>query len=332
MTKPLDVSGKKYGEWEVLYKSRIDEKGQTFYFCRCSCGNEKEVKYGNLSSGTSTNCGHISKKYKDICENDVFGSWTVIKKDESSKINGAYWLCRCSCGKERFVYGQSLLKGVSTNCGHKHNDGINVGDVFGRLTVIEFLGTQGGRSSIWKCCCSCGNIVDIKSSDLKCRGTISCGCYRSELSSKRATEMAIKNNQHFIKNHDWYFKTKRKTIKCKSSYEVFLWNYFYWVLGEKIEYEKKTFNISPKSRYTPDFYVEKYDIWIETKGSFSFSEKQKEKIKIVSKKINLKVLFWDDIRKLCELKYKTLKSYFDNSKRLNISIEEYLGERIYLKE
>lgn len=41
-----------------------------------------------------------------------FGKWTVIERRDRSK-----WLCICDCGAQREVYGPSLTKGVSTNCG-----------------------------------------------------------------------------------------------------------------------------------------------------------------------------------------------------------------------
>ena len=46
---------------------------------------------------------------------DRFGCWEVIEKSES-KHNQAYYLCRCTCGKEGKVNGSSLRKGKSTKC------------------------------------------------------------------------------------------------------------------------------------------------------------------------------------------------------------------------
>lgn len=45
-----------------------------------------------------------------------FGKLTVINRIED-KRNGAWWLCRCDCGKEKVIKGQSLRDGLSHSCG-----------------------------------------------------------------------------------------------------------------------------------------------------------------------------------------------------------------------
>ncbi len=46
----------------------------------------------------------------------VFGMWTVIGLAEVKKGHGAFWLCRCQCGRERAVIGKSLRIGDSSGC------------------------------------------------------------------------------------------------------------------------------------------------------------------------------------------------------------------------
>ena len=45
-----------------------------------------------------------------------FGSWTVLRKSKAKRRH-AFWICRCDCGVQRAVSGDSLRRGVSTNCG-----------------------------------------------------------------------------------------------------------------------------------------------------------------------------------------------------------------------
>jgi hypothetical protein len=45
----------------------------------------------------------------------VFGNLRVIRRAHSN--NGAYWLCRCSCGNEATVKGTSLRYGSTKSCG-----------------------------------------------------------------------------------------------------------------------------------------------------------------------------------------------------------------------
>lgn len=51
---------------------------------------------------------------------------------------------------------------------------------FGQLQVLEDTGRRTkDRNVIWKCQCSCGNIVEISSHTLR-QGQISCGCNKSK--------------------------------------------------------------------------------------------------------------------------------------------------------
>lgn len=52
-----------------------------------------------------------------------------------------------------------------------------VGRVFGRLTIIEYAGTIGGKRS-WKCRCACGSDKTVTGSDLRSGRIQSCGCLK----------------------------------------------------------------------------------------------------------------------------------------------------------
>lgn len=62
------------------------------------------------------------------------------------------------------------------------------GQRFGRLTVIEKAPKQKGcTNAVWLCKCDCGNEVIIRSVSLRKGKSLSCGCYRAELSRERMT-------------------------------------------------------------------------------------------------------------------------------------------------
>lgn len=46
-----------------------------------------------------------------------FGEWVVVEFARKSK-RGYHYRCRCSCGKEKVIYGGSLRSGRSSSCGH----------------------------------------------------------------------------------------------------------------------------------------------------------------------------------------------------------------------
>lgn len=60
---------------------------------------------------------------------------------------------------------------------------------FGRLVVVERAETRvspcKSKSTMWRCKCDCGNVVDRSLSNLKGTPVPSCGCYKSERTSAR---------------------------------------------------------------------------------------------------------------------------------------------------
>lgn len=61
-----------------------------------------------------------------------------------------------------------------------------VGDVFGRLTVIEYAGKKGTRKT-WLCICECGRSTVGSTSDLRYGGVQSCGCMLAGPTAANAT-------------------------------------------------------------------------------------------------------------------------------------------------
>lgn len=57
--KVKDLTGKKFGYWEVLSFSYVDKKsGNAYWACQCGlCGRVKDVRSDSLQSGGSTKCG-----------------------------------------------------------------------------------------------------------------------------------------------------------------------------------------------------------------------------------------------------------------------------------
>lgn len=53
-----------------------------------------------------------------------------------------------------------------------------IGQRFGYLTVVEYVGTDTFRQSVFKCKCDCGNETFVNRNKLKNGHTQSCGCYR----------------------------------------------------------------------------------------------------------------------------------------------------------
>ena len=63
------------------------------------------------------------------------------------------------------------------------------GQIFGKLTVVEFVGYKNQKVQ-WKCLCECGNIIITKADNLKSGYTKSCGCLKS-ITQRRKTKDLI---------------------------------------------------------------------------------------------------------------------------------------------
>lgn len=119
----------------------------------------------------------------------TFGKWLVLAVDSSIPGPQRHWLCRCACGTERAVAGQSLRTGRSTGCGCADD---LLGKTFGKWTVI---GRRAGadRRTLWLCLCECGAQSEMQGSRLTRGGSKSCGCGASAAISRARTTHGKRN-------------------------------------------------------------------------------------------------------------------------------------------
>jgi hypothetical protein len=57
-----DLTGKKFGRWTVLEKTKKENDSRAYYKCKCDCGTIRNVMVYNLKSGTSLSCGCLKKE------------------------------------------------------------------------------------------------------------------------------------------------------------------------------------------------------------------------------------------------------------------------------
>lgn len=110
-----------------------------------------------------------------------------------------------------------------------------IGQVFGKLTVIELDQESSGRRK-WICKCSCGNTVSVREYNLKSGNTKSCGCTRKEKSSVRnlnVKQVKTRDNQGGV----YYFQPGE--IILKGNYE-----------SEKKYSKVKEYKLSPEELAT----------------------------------------------------------------------------------
>lgn len=62
---------------------------------------------------------------------------------------------------------------------------------FGRLIALKPIGTTKRGEVIWDCICDCGNHVSVICASLRSGNTKSCGCFKTDSTSKRGTNNLI---------------------------------------------------------------------------------------------------------------------------------------------
>lgn len=128
MGKLVDLTGKKFGKWTVLRRSE-NRKSQTYWDCRCDCGNTKSINGYALVNGKSKSCGcaknmSISKTRKNRTEDLTgmrFGRLTVVSRAENIG-NASSWNCICDCKRTKVVRGYSIKNGDTKSCGCLHKE------------------------------------------------------------------------------------------------------------------------------------------------------------------------------------------------------------------
>lgn len=185
----IDLTGQRFGCWSVVSSAGAGSHRQIMWNCVCDCGVESVVSGASLRNGDSRSCGCLKwdlLRVERYLVGEVFGRWTVMAQAEGDHM----WLCRCSCGTQREVAENSLVRGVSTSCGCLcvenaalawHSKAADlVGQRFGSWTAIErsdVVRYEGGGQTIrWMCRCDCGTERAVLVSALRDGTSQSCGC------------------------------------------------------------------------------------------------------------------------------------------------------------
>ena len=120
----------------VVVGLQID-KGRTKCIVRCNCGRVDTISAHLFKSGKALRCMDCSRAIQSkrmVTDNPVlvdlmgkvFGKWVVNKRDKvkanNVRFKGAYWICKCECGRVKSVPARSLVSGKSRSCGCLRED------------------------------------------------------------------------------------------------------------------------------------------------------------------------------------------------------------------
>ena len=198
-----DLTGMQFNEWTVLYRDfekenevtlRTGNKSPKYWYCRCSCGNEKSILSGNFRFNKSKSCGASVHRESPVNFQDLrgqtFGRLLVLSRAENGPNWQVRWNCACSCGNFVTVSAGHLSSGHTRSCGCFQKDRTHetrfkdlTGKRFGKLVVIErnfeYQSIKNPKQTYWNCLCDCGSKTVVTGGKLVFGHTQSCGCVKS---------------------------------------------------------------------------------------------------------------------------------------------------------
>jgi len=119
---------------------------------------------------------------------NTYGRLIVLgRASNDTKCGRAIWLCSCACGNQKITRGDYLRNGSVRSCGCLQRESQvrcgkitakdEKGNVYGRLSVIERVGSDQYGAATWRCQCECGATIITTGCRLRSEATQSCGCY-----------------------------------------------------------------------------------------------------------------------------------------------------------
>jgi len=124
--KKLDLIGHQYNRLTVIEETNERKFNNVVWLCECECGNKVKVSAKDLRQNLVVSCGCSKnktwneKRSKEIGKK--YGRLTVIEVGISKGRYKSNYLCRCDCGKNTEVRGDSLKKGHIVSCGCYHRE------------------------------------------------------------------------------------------------------------------------------------------------------------------------------------------------------------------
>lgn len=219
-----DLTNQKINKLICLYPSKIKNSVKTFWVCQCDCGKYTIGETSSIIRNRKKSCGCEVKKIRNNLTGQKIDKLLVLGLDEefeSQRLPGIHrkWKCQCDCGNICSYYENDLLKNkITHSCGCVQKENRKqfgnatdwTGKRQGLLTVLECLGPIVDKENnshkydlIWRCQCDCGNIKNIKSSNLS--QVKSCGCssghYWEDLIGSILNELSIEFEREYKFNN-----------------------------------------------------------------------------------------------------------------------------------
>lgn len=98
----------------------------TYYKCKCKCGNMTHVRINTLVAGEVKSCGCLKEAQDKInlmpsqvhdLTGQRFGKLVALSWFQKEKGGNVWWHCQCDCGNIVDIRGYSLVNGDTQSCG-----------------------------------------------------------------------------------------------------------------------------------------------------------------------------------------------------------------------
>lgn len=173
--------GDKFNHLTIIEEVQKNKHGQRQVLCFCDCGSAPKILPLHMITGGKTkSCGCL-KLGEPISIGERFGKLTIIEQTDSNSRGESYFLCQCECGSPpKKIARKHLVNDTNPtrSCGCLQ-DGkpINIGDVFGALTIIDVAMPDKRNKRRFLCQCECGGTPTIVEGNSLLNGhSKSCGC------------------------------------------------------------------------------------------------------------------------------------------------------------
>lgn len=123
--KRIDLSGKRFGRWQVISHIPVSGKHTSLWLCKCDCGTAKTVASRTLRNGSSTSCGCFRYELQSPSLVGMrFSFLVVMKRYAHQKLCRSgpktQWICRCDCGQLATATTGELKSSRKKSCGCAH--------------------------------------------------------------------------------------------------------------------------------------------------------------------------------------------------------------------
>jgi hypothetical protein len=259
-------AGYKQGFLSILsYKAEDSGRAaHPLWMCKCERCNTTVIK-DTANFKRSKSCGCLSGISAEQEIGKKYGRLTIIKIiDKTEYSTNSRALCKCECGGFTETAIINLKNGHTQSCGclvkevgsYRKSLDLRTGDRFGRLTVLEYVGTDEKGHSKYKCICNCGTIIETLGYLLTTGETQSCGC----LSSKGEEKISQLLTEHKVlfQKEKTYDSCRFSDTGAKARYDFYLPEYNYLIEFDGVQHfkynknavEGKTWNTRENYEYT----------------------------------------------------------------------------------